>query len=159
MPLKLNLGLSRKIGEANYGSRGASVNVEMEVDSSLLVEPAKLQERIRQLFGLVRASLAEELYGGHGHDPAPVANGHGQAPADAGTEPAPRPLPVPRRGPARPATASQVKALFAITKGQGLTLNPLLRERFRVGRPEDLSLREASQLIDELKAARDRPGP
>src|SRR5262249_32608997 len=68
MPLKLNIGLCKKVGEANYGSRGASVNVEVEVDSSLVTEPAKLQERIRQLFGLVRTSLAEELNGSTGKD-------------------------------------------------------------------------------------------
>jgi hypothetical protein len=66
MPLKLNVGLSRKVGEADYGSCGASVNVEMELDSSLAGESAKLQEHIRQIFGIVRTSLAEEL-NGHGH--------------------------------------------------------------------------------------------
>src|SRR5580692_11118004 len=71
MPLKLNLGLCRKVGESNYGSRGANINVEMEVDSSLVTEPDKLKERIRHLFGLVRASLAEELNGN--------ANGHHQS--------------------------------------------------------------------------------
>jgi len=27
MPLKVNLGLTKKIGETNYSSRGASVNI------------------------------------------------------------------------------------------------------------------------------------
>ena len=29
--IKLNCGFSRKVGEANYGSRGASVNLELEL--------------------------------------------------------------------------------------------------------------------------------
>jgi hypothetical protein len=36
MPLKLNVGLSRKIGEENYGSRGASVNLELELDAGCI---------------------------------------------------------------------------------------------------------------------------
>ena len=46
---------------------------------------------------------------------------------------------------------SQIKAVYAITKAQGTNLGQLLRERFRVGKPDELSIREASQLIDELK--------
>src|SRR5439155_26010436 len=80
MPLKLNVGASRKVTDNNYGSRGASMNLELELDASLVADPPKLQERIRELFGLVRASLAEEL-NGHGavndSDPEePPTNGH-----------------------------------------------------------------------------------
>ena len=35
MPLKLNVGASRKVGDNNYGSRGASINLEMELDGTL----------------------------------------------------------------------------------------------------------------------------
>jgi hypothetical protein len=67
MPLKMNIGLSRKVADSNYGSRGASVNLELELDSGLSSEPDKLHEPIQQLFGLVRTSLAEELNGSDGH--------------------------------------------------------------------------------------------
>ena len=61
--LKLNVGFSRKVGEANYGSRGASVNLELEVESGLAHEPDSLRERVRQLFRMARASVEEELNG------------------------------------------------------------------------------------------------
>jgi hypothetical protein len=157
MPLKLNVGLSRKVTDHNYGSRGASVNLELELDSGLSSEPTKLHERIRQLFGLVRTSLAEELSGGNGQltaapkpetrDSPPPANGTGQ-PSDNGS----------RTSAPRAATQSQINALYAISKSQGQNLNQLLRERFRVGKPEQLSLREASQLIDQLKGTSSEEG-
>jgi hypothetical protein len=34
MPMKLNVGLSRKVGEPNYGANGTSVNLELELDNS-----------------------------------------------------------------------------------------------------------------------------
>lgn len=147
MPLKLNVGLSRKVGEANYGSRGASVNVEMELDSGLVAEPGKLQERIRQLFTLVRSSLAEELNGGNGHNGSNGDNGHHANGNNGGGRSTPR-----------PATQSQVRAIKAIASNQRLDLVTLLRERFRVARPEELSIKEASQLIDSLKSPTGREG-
>ena len=61
MPLKLNIAMSRKIGEPNYGSRGATVGLEMEVDSSLVDQPRQLHERIARLFRLAKQSVDREL--------------------------------------------------------------------------------------------------
>ncbi len=59
--LKLNAGFSRKVGEPNYGSRGASVNVELEVESQLISDPEGLSRRIRGLFELARQAVDDEL--------------------------------------------------------------------------------------------------
>jgi hypothetical protein len=148
MPVKLNVGLNRKVGESNYGSRGASVNLELELDSGLINDPAKLKDRIRQLFDMVRTSLAEELHvaNGNGHQPVeetrspPDTNGNGHAP---------------RTQCRRQATPAQVKAIYAIARSRHTNLVQFLRGRFEVNRPDDLSITEASQVIDELKATGD----
>ena len=141
MPLKLNVGLSRKVGERNYGSRGASVNIEVELGSALIKNTGKLQERIRQLFALVRASLCEELNGAGQHQVVGSTNGTGAN----GSQTSPPPAA------ARPATQAQVKALAAIAQRQNLSLSQVVKDRFQRDRPEELSLRQASQLIDEMK--------
>lgn len=155
MPLKLNVGLSRKVGEPNYGSRGASVNLEIELDGALVNEPERLKERIRQLFGLVRVSVTEELHGAGGQQvPTPVqttlaeasshdANGNGNgSPSNGGT---------------RPATAAQIKALYAIARKQGLDLREVIKNHGLVQRPEALTLSQASSLIDDLKCRAPAP--
>lgn len=157
MPLRLNVGASKKVGESNYGSRGASVNLEMELDSTLVNDPPKLQDRIRQLFGLVRTSLAEELNGNANgsHRPSNGAAhdaGHEQHNGGNGNGPSQR------GNPPRPATQSQVKAIYAITRAQGLNVNQLLRDRYKIGKPEELSIKEASQLIDSLKSNQQKGG-
>ena len=149
--LKLNVGLSRKVGEANYGSRGASVHLELEVESMIVGEPDRLREKIRQLFLMAKTSVDEELNGidnstnggndqqvrdanqssGNGHSNGNAnGNGHGH----------------------RSATQSQVRAIHAIARRQSVDLAVLLRERFGSQRPEDLSIGDASTLIDELKS-------
>ena len=137
--LKLNIGLSKKVGEPNYGSRGASVNLELEVEAGLVNQPDELQDRIRRLFRLAKSSVDEELSGstnngqnGNGHD----ANGNGRQ----------------QRG-GRSATDSQVRAIRAIADRQRTDLVGLVRDRFQVDRVEDLSISDASSLIDELKGA------
>jgi hypothetical protein len=151
MPLRLNVGASRKITDDHFGSRGASINLEIELDSSLVADSAKLHERIRHLFNLVRQSLAEELSGANGQ-PSPARNTSRQSGAASrsvnGNKPTNGQSSTPRLS-----TSKQVKALYAITQQQGTDLHKLLRERFDVERPEELSLNAASSLIDSLKSA------
>ncbi len=151
MPLKVNVGLSRKVADTNYGSRGASVNVELELESSLIGDSAKFQERIRQVYALVRTSLNDELNGSNGHTncsqngngangPAngtPHTNGNGSTNGNGQRT--------------RPITQSQVKAIHAIARNQRLDLFRYLSEHHNVNRPEELDIKTASQVIDALK--------
>ena len=75
--IKLNAGFSKKVGEPNFGSRGASVNVDLEVESALIDQPEALQERIRRLFVLARKAVEDELNGnGNGKPAQPKAATH-----------------------------------------------------------------------------------
>ena len=146
MPLRLNVGASRKVTDNNYGSKGASVNLEIELDTALLQDTAKLQEKVRHVFGLVRTALELELNGagqngsngvspGDQSDHTAHANGHSSQDS--------RP---------RPATTAQVKALRAISRNHDVDLDEYLHRQFRVKRPDDLTIKQASVAIDELKA-------
>jgi hypothetical protein len=154
MPLKLNVGASRKVTDNNYGSRGASVNLEIELDTTLVTDPPKLQERIRHLFQVVRTALAEELNGGDHH-----ANGHagptGNGEHPAGDRPAANGNGAHRGSPAagpRRSTASQCKAIYAIARANGIHLGDYLHQRYSTARPGELTLRQASEAIDDLRA-------
>ena len=75
------------------------------------------------------------------------------APAIRGATVLPRP-PVqrlPSQPSPRPATASQVKAIRAIASRRRIDLVGLLRERFGLQTADELGIRQASELIDELK--------
>jgi len=150
VPLKTNIGISRKVADNNYGSRGASVNLEVELDSGLIQEPERLQDRIRQVFRLAQTAVDEELArqnnpSGQINGHTPDANGNGQINGNGHA--------APRRSNARKATASQARALKAIADRLGLDLAAELQNRFGVHAPVELSITEASQTIDDLKAS------
>ena len=177
MSVKLNIGLSRKVGEANYGSRGASINLEVELDNGMLNNPNQLRERVHDLYVLARQSVDEELqrpaeagpsefsHGNgngngsgraataancNGHANGHAANGNGNSNGYASNGNGHSNGQQGRVEVAR-ATQSQIRAIFAISKRQGLDPKSLVSERYRVYRMEDLTIREASALIDELK--------
>lgn len=142
MPIKLNIGLSRKVGEANFGSRGASCSVEVEAEATLLLtEPAELQRRIQAAFDACRQAVDTEL------DRTPES-GEVTTARTAGSTP--RPTPAARA--TRPATSSQLRAIHAIASRHNVELRPLVQQRYHTGRLEELSITQASELIDELKS-------
>src|SRR3954471_6616658 len=70
MPLKLNLGLTKKIGQANYGSIGAACHIEVELDQSLAFDDVdRLRERIQQVYARCRQAVEEELAGQQSRNP------------------------------------------------------------------------------------------
>lgn len=158
--LKLNAGFSRKVGEPNYGSRGASVNVELEVESGLIGDAEGLMARIRRLFELARRSVDDELAQDGRSGPAPVQDRPtSNNTPNRSTNPT---SPQGRNGGngVRQATASQIRAIRSICQRQRLDADDLARERVGVQRVEELTLQEASSILDELKGtgAQARPG-
>ncbi len=146
MPVKLNVGVCRKVGEANFGSRGASINLEAELDASIVSDQHRFKERVRSLYAMARRSVNEELN---------ITSEESDAES---TSPPPSNAPSPRNGDAAsnrtgvtPATASQVRAIYAIARRRRLKMQDLLRDRFGADHPEALSIRDASTVIDELK--------
>ena len=157
MALKLNVGVSRKVGLPDYGSVGASCNLELEVEVGLLERDLDaFHARVRDAYVAAHQAVHDELarlqapVEAPSDPPAPprhhASNGHPGGNGHADRPPAGRPRPR------RPATDKQVRAIRTIAGRQHADLDGLLRG-YGVDRPEDLSLRQASELIDALKTA------
>ncbi|MHB1038188.1 MAG: hypothetical protein ACYC0Y_26485, partial [Pirellulales bacterium] len=60
--LKLNVGVCKKVGQPDYGSLGATCNVELELDQALLTGDLDLfQERVRQAYVACTQAVNDEL--------------------------------------------------------------------------------------------------
>jgi hypothetical protein len=166
--LKLNIGFNRKVGEANYGSRGASVNLEIEVESGLVREPDKLQAKVNYLFDLAKRSVDAQLNGNGHSDPSQADmtpgrnaahNGNGQGNGNGNGNPAP--ASGNGNGHANGSHRASEKQMNFVNqlarsiRGLGVRrLDSLTGKMF--GKPlADLTSFDASSLIDTLKAIQD----
>ena len=144
MPLKLTIGLSRKCGLPDYGSLGASCQLEMELDAALLSQdPVGLGDQARRAYVACSEAVADAL---QRHRPADPPHARQCAGAPNGRS-AHRFTPT-------PATARQREYLQQLA-AQIPGMDPSALEAFGLpccGRAlAELDRKEASQLIDALQ--------
>jgi len=151
MAVTLSVGLQKKVGLPDYGSLGASCHVEFEIDRCLIDQDLDgFHQKVAGAFAACRQAVNDQLAQQSGHS-SPNGNGHagnnsnrnGYSHANGNSQGT--------RHEVGTATQSQVRAIFAIAKRQRVDPANLVRVRFNVERLEDLSIREASTLIDDLK--------
>ena len=157
--LRLNVGTNRKIGQPDYGSAGASCNLELELDTGLFQDLEGLQQVVRRAYAACNQAVNDEL-ARLAHREANQPNAQPQEVIEVRTSPTITGATVNRLPVAqfanqpspRPATTSQVRALRAICARRKIDLVGLLRERFGLTTADELGIRQASALIDELKS-------
>jgi hypothetical protein len=150
MPLSINVGLSRKASK-DYQSTGVSINVTAELDQSLLARPEELQQEVANLYA--QAAHAMDRQAGRPDSQPPPAPGRGYGNGRSGGY---------RNGNGTVRTAnrsnrngggmteSQRKAILAIARRA--EIDPIYEAEQIIGVPlDDLTLRQASELIDHLK--------
>ncbi len=161
MPLSINVGLSRKASK-DYQSTGVSINVTAELDSALLLKPGELQQQIDSLYTQAEQAIDRQVKAYAGTN-TPQTN----APSNTGSnERSRRTAPQNGRtrsnsngngtgngnghGAASGMTESQRRAINAIAERMNVDAGQEAQDLFGTAL-NDLSIRQASELIDHLK--------
>lgn len=143
--MKLSVGLSRKVSDNHYGSKGGNVSLEVEVDSAMLGDPSKFMGHMQKLFGLVRNALDEEI--GKGAVESEVPNNPAKKPAIQDYQVEKPSL----NGSIRRASEKQLALIQGLLRKGKIPYQPLLDER-NVDSFNELNIQQASALIHELKS-------
>ena len=138
MPMKLMIGLARKVGLPRYGSLGATVGMELEAPDPA-DDPDGFRARVRAAFRSCTRAVEEDLAR------------HRARPEGAGPDDDVRPDRADPDLGRQPATGSQVRALRALCRRRGVDLDALVAARCGGDGPEGLSAAVAGRPIDELQ--------
>jgi hypothetical protein len=155
--LKLHAGVSKKVGLPGFSSASASCTIEAELDSSLLQDHEGFQVVVQRAYQSCEKAVEDQIArltndGDREAQPEEVVEIR-TSPAITGARVNRIPATQFTNQPSpRPATASQVKAIRAIAARRKIDLVGLLRERFGLNTADELGIKQASALIDELKS-------
>ena len=161
MTIKINVGVNKKIGLPDYGSAGSHCNIEIEADNSILDNPDQFLQRVQDACELARQSVDEEL--SH-HRP-------GTSTANTRAEPQQQRQEYQRNDNSRSdnnsggnryiASAKQQQFIASLVKSvKGLTwttVNKYCNSKWGT-ETSQLSPKQASELIDDLKSAKEGRG-
>ena len=165
--LKLHAGVSKKVGLPGFSSASASCTIEAELDSSLLMDTAGFQIVVQRAYQSCEQAVQDQIARLTSDGQSDTGQQQPREVIEVRTSPAIRGVAVTanstetretnravfRDAPSpRPATASQVKAIRAIASRRKIDLVGLLRDRFGLTTADELGIRQASNLIDELKS-------
>ena len=140
--LKLNAAFNKKVPVAGEQYSSQSYHCSVEVELSDAASPEQLQTKIAETFALVRDAVESELHGKPAAKIEPAAQTPMAEPFPAGAQ--------------TKASNQQVKFILDLAKGKGLSLSVLntrVQEKFKVESVYELARKDASRLVDELKAA------
>ena len=146
MAAKLSVGLQKKLGLPGYSSIGASCHVEFEVETSLMKSNLEgFHQKVQNAYSACQQAINEQL--ARYQSTPPNLNAPSRTQLNGQNNPNPQQV----RQESSRATRNQIRSIFAIARSQGLDPLQIVRTRFNLDLPEDLTIREASSLIDELK--------
>ena len=176
---KLSATLSKKvpIPGLEYSSQQFSCGLEIELSGEQTQD--SIRQNIRKLYTLLHAAVDEEIREAATNPPTfmnafqnavrgdgetNTSRGQGRSYGDNRQSRWSKPVGNSRNiggsryGGGRQtngrATQAQIKAIFAISKANGIdrdVLHEMLEEKFNVAQPDDLSVKQASKLIETLK--------
>ena len=153
MTIKINVGVNKKIGLPDYGSAGGHCTIEIEADNSVLQDPEQFLQQVQNAYEVARQSVEEEL--AH-HRPSKST-----APSNTESEPKREYRQEYRNDNSAScydiASAKQQQFIASLVKGiRGLDWRKL--DKYcdtKFGKAcSQLSPKEASALIDDLRAAK-----
>lgn len=158
MPTGITVGVSRKLGQPNFGSHGADCHIDFELGGDPMVDrSSELSEQIRKAFAVCRAEVQRELHAQvdadqeprfeSRSDPLPQSSG-----TSASTSVNNRSGGSQNGSRSRPASEAQVRAIHAIASKANVTLASHLQQYYGKESPQQLTLRQASELIESLKS-------
>ena len=140
--IRLNCGISRKVGQANFGSRGGSIHLEVELAD---LDNNKLKESIHRLFHLAKESLEQEL-GGEVHE------GKDKPVVQISTQPTGQTLQEAISTQAKLVSGKQLNFLQTLARSQRRDLQKEVLEAYETF-PERLTCKQASALIEKWRNA------
>jgi len=158
MPLKLTVGLSKKVGLPEFSSVGASCSLDCELDSTLLDGNREgFRERVAAIYNACRQAIDDELARHNAKQVLPESHVDTNLVADPVADRVSPPPPAHSNGngsEGRPATDKQLGYVHQLSDqihGLGIRRLDSLAQKLFDKPVTDLQSFEASGLIDTLK--------